>query len=181
MKMNNIYRIAVLMLGATMLATSCIQEPIPLTGTTTQDRIEQDPESEIEHKSNSMHTILIKNTVTGEDFDFGLPSLYAQFDRSIGEVLPSTHIAEVTHTTTVSSTTHTSLALVLVVRAYWYGTTTTSLSRQPTMYSNSLATMRSTPSCEVEQRPSVLTTTSTWLVIATHSTPSLSMQITSLH
>ena len=89
MKMNNIYRIAVLMLGATMLATSCIQEPIPLNGITTQDRIEMDPESEIEHKSNSMHTILIKNTVTGEDFDFGLPSLYATFDRAIGEVLPS--------------------------------------------------------------------------------------------
>ncbi|MBR2031381.1 MAG: RagB/SusD family nutrient uptake outer membrane protein [Alistipes sp.] len=89
MKTNRLYRFAALILGVSVLATGCIKETLPMNGAATSGQIESDPEMELRSKSAAMHTSLISTTITGGDYDFGLPSLFAAFDRAIGEVLPS--------------------------------------------------------------------------------------------
>ncbi len=90
MKVNNIFKLATLFVGATMLATSCIQETIPQNGAATGDQI-SGSDFAAEGMVASIPAILITNNVMGQDShdDFGYPSLMIHTDHMIGEVFPS--------------------------------------------------------------------------------------------
>jgi len=90
MKMNNIYKLTALVLGASVLATSCIQETVQLSGSATTEQVGGSPFA-ADGMIASIPTILITNNIYGQDFqeDFGYPTIFATFDHAIGEVFPS--------------------------------------------------------------------------------------------
>lgn len=89
MKMNKIYKLAALVLGASILATGCIKETFPHNGSTTFDEIEKSDFAS-EALASAIPAILIRNNIFGSEYheDFGYPSIMATFDRAIGEILP---------------------------------------------------------------------------------------------
>ena len=91
MKMNNnIYKLAALILGATVLATGCIQETEPMEGAATKEQVGESTFA-ADGMLSSIPTILITNHVSGGNLqeDFGYPTIMGTTDRAIGEVFPS--------------------------------------------------------------------------------------------
>ena len=90
MKMNKIYKLAALVLGASVLATGCMQETEPMNGSATSGQIAESPFA-ADGMIASIPAILITNNVYGQDAhdDFGYPSMFATFDRAIGEIFPA--------------------------------------------------------------------------------------------
>ena len=90
MKMNKIFKFAAVVLGASVLATSCIQETYQLGGSATTDQVGASPFA-ANGMIASIPAILITNNIYGGDYhdDFGYPSLMIHTDHAIGEVFPS--------------------------------------------------------------------------------------------
>ena len=90
MKMNNIFKFAAVLLGASALATGCIQETEQLGGSATSDQVSDSPFA-ADGMIASIPAILITNNIYGGDphCDYGYPSLMTHFDHAIGEVFPS--------------------------------------------------------------------------------------------
>ena len=90
MKMNNIFKFAAVLLGASVLATGCIQETYQLGGSATSDQVSDSPFA-ADGMIASIPAILITNNVYGGEYhdDFGYPSLMIHTDHAIGEVFPS--------------------------------------------------------------------------------------------
>lgn len=90
MKMNKIYKLVALMVGASVLATGCVKETVPMDDYATSGQV-----GESSFAANGMiaaiPAILITNNVYGGDphCDYGYPSLMTHFDHAIGEVFPS--------------------------------------------------------------------------------------------
>ena len=90
MKMNKIFKLAAVVLGASVLATGCIQETHQLGGSATSDQVGASPFA-ADGMIASIPAILITNNIYGGDYhdDFGYPSLMIHTDHAIGEVFPS--------------------------------------------------------------------------------------------
>ena len=90
MKMNKIFKFAAVVLGASVLATGCIQETYQLGGSATSDQVSASPFA-ANGMIASIPAILITNNIYGGDYhdDFGYPSLMIHTDHAIGEVFPS--------------------------------------------------------------------------------------------
>ena len=90
MKMNKIYKFAALVLGASVLATGCMQDTEPMNGSATNDQI-AGSDFAADGMVAAIPAILITNNVYGQEQhdDFGYPSMFATFDRAIGEVFPA--------------------------------------------------------------------------------------------
>lgn len=90
MKMNNIYKLVALVLGTSVLATSCIQETFPMGSTATADQV-QESTFAADGMIAAIPATLVTNNVNGGDYhdDFGYPTIFGTFDRAIGEIFPS--------------------------------------------------------------------------------------------
>ena len=90
MKMNNIFKFAAVVLGASVLATGCIQETHQLGGSATSDQVSDSPFA-ADGMIASIPAILITNNIYGGDphCDYGYPSLMTHLDHAIGEVFPA--------------------------------------------------------------------------------------------
>ena len=90
MKMNKIFKLAAVVLGASVLATGCIQETYQLGGSATSEQVGESPFA-ADGMIASIPAILITNNIYGGDYhdDFGYPSLMIHTDHAIGEVFPS--------------------------------------------------------------------------------------------
>ena len=90
MKMNNIFKFAAVVLGASVLATGCIQETEQLGGSATSEQVGESPFA-ADGMIASIPAILITNNIYGGDphCDYGYPSLMTHLDHAIGEVFPS--------------------------------------------------------------------------------------------
>ena len=88
--MNNIFKFAAVLLGASALATGCIQETEQLGGSATSDQVSDSPFA-ADGMIASIPAILITNNIYGGDphCDYGYPSLMTHFDHAIGEVFPA--------------------------------------------------------------------------------------------
>ena len=80
MKMNKIYKLVALMVGASVLATGCVKETVPMDDYATSGQV-----GESSFAANGMiaaiPAILITNNVYGGDphCDYGYPSLMTHF------------------------------------------------------------------------------------------------------
>ena len=90
MKMNNIYKIATILMGVSVLATSCIKDTELMNGGATQEQV-TNSDFGADGMVNAVTAILVSNNVYGGDYhdDFGYPTIFGTFDRAIGEVFPS--------------------------------------------------------------------------------------------
>lgn len=86
---NRLYIFALVLLGASFLATSCIQEEFPYGSSATNDQIE-DSSFAADGMIAAAPASMITNYIgIGEHYDFGYPGILASLDRAIGEVFPS--------------------------------------------------------------------------------------------
>ena len=86
---NRLYRFALVLLGASFFATSCIQEEFPYGSSATKDQIE-DSSFAADGMIAAAPASMITNYIgIGEHYDFGYPGILASLDRAIGEVFPS--------------------------------------------------------------------------------------------
>ena len=86
---NRLYIFALVLLGVSVLATSCIQEEFPYGSSATKDQIE-DSSFAADGMIAAAPASMITNYIgIGEHYDFGYPGILASLDRSIGEVFPS--------------------------------------------------------------------------------------------
>ena len=90
MKMKNLYRLAALVLGTSVLATGCIQETVQLGGTATADQVAESPFA-ADGMIAAIPASAITNNIYGGDLhdDFGYPSVFWHTDHAIGELFPS--------------------------------------------------------------------------------------------
>lgn len=90
MKMKNLYRLAALVLGTSVLATGCIQETVQLGGTATADQVAESPFA-ADGMIAAIPASAITNNIYGGDphDDFGYPSVFWHTDHAIGELFPS--------------------------------------------------------------------------------------------
>ena len=90
MKMKNLYRLAALVLGTSVLATGCIQETVQLGGTATADQVADSPFA-ADGMIAAIPASAITNNIYGGDLhdDFGYPSVFWHTDHAIGELFPS--------------------------------------------------------------------------------------------
>ena len=90
MKMKNLYRLAALVLGTSVLATGCIQETVQLGGTATADQVAESP-----FAADGMIAAIPASAITNNIYDgdlhddFGYPSVFWHTDHAIGELFPS--------------------------------------------------------------------------------------------
>lgn len=90
MKMNNMLKSVVVMLGASALLTACIDETFPENGYATTDQISESPFA-ADGVISSMPITMITSylgSVTTEHFNFGYPGIMGANDRMAGEVFP---------------------------------------------------------------------------------------------
>lgn len=86
---NRLYIFALVLLGASFFATSCIQEEFPYGSSATKDQIE-DSSFAADGMIAAAPASMITNYIgIGEHYDFGYPGILASLDRAIGEVFPS--------------------------------------------------------------------------------------------
>ena len=86
---NRLYKFALVLLGVSAFATSCIQEEFPYGSSATKDQIE-DSSFAADGMIAAAPASMITNYIgIGEHYDFGYPGILASLDRSIGEVFPS--------------------------------------------------------------------------------------------
>ena len=86
---NRLYIFALVLLGVSFLATSCIQEEFPYGSSATNDQIE-DSSFAADGMIAAAPASMITNYIgIGEHYDFGYPGILASLDRAIGEVFPS--------------------------------------------------------------------------------------------
>lgn len=90
MKMNKIYKLATLVLGASVLTTGCIEATFPMSGSATSEQVGESTFA-ADGMIASIPAILITNNIYGQKQhdDFGYPSIMANLDHAIGEVFPS--------------------------------------------------------------------------------------------
>ena len=88
MKMNQIIKSTVVLLGSAVLCAGCIEETFPESGYATGGQIAESPFAQ-DGVVAAMPTILITNYVEIEEhFDFGYPGIMGALDRLAGEVFP---------------------------------------------------------------------------------------------
>lgn len=88
MKMNNILKTAIVLLGASTLMSGCIKETFPLEGVATEEQVNESPYATSGLVS-AIYTSLITNYIgIGDHFDFGYPGIFGATDRAVGEVFP---------------------------------------------------------------------------------------------
>ena len=86
---NRLYIFALVLLGVSFFATSCIQEEFPYGSSATNDQIE-DSSFAADGMIAAAPASMITNYIgIGEHYDFGYPGILASLDRAIGEVFPS--------------------------------------------------------------------------------------------
>ena len=90
MKMKKIYSLAALVLGASVLATSCIQETFQLGSTASADQASESPFA-ADGMIAAIPASAITNNIYGGDLhdDFGYPTVFWDTDHAIGELFPS--------------------------------------------------------------------------------------------
>jgi len=90
MKMNKIYKLATLVLGASVLATGCIQETFQLGSSATSGQVEESPFA-ADGMIAAIPAALITNNIYGGELhdDFGYPCVFWHTDHAIGELFPS--------------------------------------------------------------------------------------------
>ena len=88
MKMNKLYRLAALVFGASVLATGCIEETFPMSGSATAEQVEASTFA-ADGMVAASSTILVTDIVYNTHEDFGYPSIMIHLDHAIGEVFPS--------------------------------------------------------------------------------------------
>lgn len=88
MKMNNILKFSVVLLGVSVMASGCIEETFPEGSTATQEQI-AGSEFASAGAVMALPTVLITNQVGwSEHIDFGYPALFGATDRLAGEIFP---------------------------------------------------------------------------------------------
>ena len=90
MKMNKIFKLAALIFGTSVLATGCIQETFPMSGSATSEQVGESTFA-ADGMTSAIPSILVTNIIFNDHSDFGYPSLMANLDHAIGEVFASTY------------------------------------------------------------------------------------------
>ena len=88
MKMRNIFKLAAIVLGASTLATGCIQETFPQSGSGTASQVGESTFA-ADGLVASVPAILVTNIIYNTHEDFGYPAIMVHLDHAIGEVFPS--------------------------------------------------------------------------------------------
>ena len=86
---NRLYIFALVLLGASFFATSCIQEEFPYGSSATKDQIEDSSFAADGMIAAAPASMITNYLGIGEHYDFGYPGILASLDRAIGEVFPS--------------------------------------------------------------------------------------------
>ena len=86
--MRNIFKLAAIVLGASTLATGCIQETFPQNGNGTADQVGESTFA-ADGLVASVPAILVTNIIYNTHEDFGYPAIMVHLDHAIGEVFPS--------------------------------------------------------------------------------------------
>lgn len=87
--MNKILKFTAILLGAAVVATGCIKEPLPQGSGVIQDQVAESPFA-FSGIASSIPTSLITNYIgLGEHIDFGYPGLMGCTDRLVGDVFPA--------------------------------------------------------------------------------------------
>ena len=88
MKMNNIIKGTVVLLGSAVMLTGCIKETFPEGGYALPDQILESPFA-ADGLIASMPTMLVTNYIDiGQHFDFGYPGMLVALDHLAGEIFP---------------------------------------------------------------------------------------------
>ena len=87
--MNKILKFSAILLGAAVVATGCIKEPMPTGSGVIQDQVSESPFA-FSGIASSIPTALITNYLGfGEHIDHGFPGLMGSLDRLVGDVFPA--------------------------------------------------------------------------------------------
>ena len=87
--MNKILKLSAILLGAAVVATGCIKEPMPQGSGVIQEQVSESPFA-FSGIASSIPTTLITNYLdVGDHYDFGYPGLMGCTDRLVGDMFPA--------------------------------------------------------------------------------------------